>query len=46
MPEISVSENLYRQLESESEDGDVETALWEMVGSYRRQNNPEAVTDQ
>lgn len=43
MPEISVSQDLYRQLETEADD-DIETALWEMVGTYRRQNNPEAAT--
>jgi hypothetical protein len=45
MPEISVSNDLYRQIESATDD-DMEATLWEMVGSYRRQNNPEAATGQ
>ncbi|WP_170178686.1 hypothetical protein [Halapricum salinum] len=44
MPEISVSKDLYRQLETEAGDDDIEATLWEMVGSYRRKNNPEAET--
>ena len=44
MPEISISEDLYSQIESESVDGDIDKALWKMVGSYRRANNPEADT--
>gem|GEM_PF-415439 len=42
MPEITVSDDLYRQLEAESRDTDVTDTLWEMVGSYRRANNPES----
>ena len=42
MPEITVSEDLYRQLESESSDTDITDTLWKMVGSYRRSNNPES----
>jgi hypothetical protein len=43
MPEITVSEELYRQIQSEADvDGDIDTALWKMVGTYRRQNNPQA----
>jgi hypothetical protein len=41
MPEITVSEELYRQIQSEA-DGDLDRALWKMVGTYRRQNNPQA----
>ncbi|WP_436911549.1 hypothetical protein [Halosimplex marinum] len=44
MPQIEVSEDLYRQIETESADGDIDTALWKMVGAYRRANNPEADT--
>ncbi|WP_436927083.1 hypothetical protein [Halosimplex amylolyticum] len=44
MPEITVSEDLYRQIETECSDGDVDKTLWKMVGSYRRANNPEADT--
>lgn len=44
MPEITVSEELYRQIRSESGDDDVDKALWRMVGSYRRMHNPEADT--
>jgi len=42
MPEITVSQELYSQLEAESADGDVDDALWRMVGTYRRANNPES----
>ena len=42
MPELTVSEELYRQIEAEATDGNVDQALWKMVGTYRRQNNPEA----
>jgi len=41
MPEITVSEELYRQIQSEA-DEDLDRALWKMVGTYRRQNNPQA----
>jgi len=40
MPEITVSEELYRQIEAECADCDIDQALWRMVGSYRRANNP------
>jgi len=39
MPEITVSDSLYSQLE-ESADGDMETALWEMVYLHRRGDDP------
>ena len=39
MPRIEVSENLYRQLESESNGEELDDTLWKMVGSYRRRNN-------
>ncbi|MEF8827950.1 MAG: hypothetical protein V5A49_02880 [Haloarcula sp.] len=42
MPRIEVSENLYRQIESEANNEDFNDTLWKMVGSYRRTNNPEA----
>lgn len=42
MPDLTVSEELYRQIRAESADGDVDRALWRMVGAYRRANNPEA----
>jgi hypothetical protein len=42
MPEITVSEELYRQIRAESDENDIDEALWRMVGSYRRANNPEA----
>ncbi|SEO91110.1 hypothetical protein SAMN04487948_107111 [Halogranum amylolyticum] len=45
MPEITVSEELYRQLQAESDDGDIEGSLWKMVALYRRSHNPEADTD-
>ncbi|WP_169330965.1 hypothetical protein [Haloferax mediterranei] len=42
MPEITISEELYRQLQAESSGGDIETSLWRMVAVYRRLNHPEA----
>ena len=42
MPQITVSEDLYRQIMTETGEDDVDEALWKMVGSYRRTNNPEA----
>lgn len=42
MPEITVSQELYSQLEAESSDDDFDETLWKMVGTYRRANNPEA----
>lgn len=44
MPEITVSDQLYRQIQAEATDGNVDQALWKMVGTYRRANNPEADT--
>ncbi len=41
MPEITVSEELYEQLEAESTE-EIDETLWKMVGSYRRTHNPEA----
>lgn len=45
MPEITVSDDLYKQLRAESADNDLSDTLWKMVGSYRRANNPEADTN-
>lgn len=39
MPEITVSDSLYDQLEQTTED-DLEAALWEMVYLHRRGNDP------
>ena len=44
MPQITVSDDLYRQLETESTDTEISETLWKMVGSYRRANNPESDT--
>jgi len=44
MPQITVDDDLYRQLEAESTDNDISETLWKMVGSYRRANNPGADT--
>ncbi|MFB6106270.1 MAG: hypothetical protein ABEJ70_04780 [Halobacteriaceae archaeon] len=46
MPEITVSEELYRQLtaEAEADDAALDRTLWRMVGSYRRSNRPESDT--
>jgi hypothetical protein len=42
MPEITVSEDLYRQIETEAAAGDedVEHTMWRMVSNYRRESNP------
>lgn len=40
MPEISVSEPLYRQLLSASEGEDLDETMWKMVGYYSRGNTP------
>jgi hypothetical protein len=40
MPDIRVSEDLYRQIEDEADGGDIEATMWRMVGKYRRGNNP------
>ena len=46
MPEITISEELYAQIEDESSTDDLEETLWTMLGSYRRMHNPQAdVTD-
>lgn len=45
MPELNISEELYRQLEAEADEGDIEEALWQMIGMYRRAHNPEADTE-
>jgi len=44
--EITVSEELYRQLESASSSDDMEEALWKMLGEYRRANNPQSETSE
>ncbi|SFG53080.1 hypothetical protein SAMN04488063_2323 [Halopelagius inordinatus] len=40
MPEINVSEPLYRQLVAASEDEDLDETMWKMVGRYSRGNTP------
>lgn len=40
MPEITVSESLYRQLEKASEGDDLDQTMWRMVGEYKRGNVP------
>jgi hypothetical protein len=40
MPEIEVSEDLYRQLETAAGDEDIDHAMWRMVYSYQRGNSP------
>lgn len=44
MPKITISDDLYRQLKSESTETDISDTLWKMVGTYRRANNPESDT--
>lgn len=45
MPELAISEELYQQIEAETDDGDIEETLWKMIGMYRRARNPEAETE-
>ena len=40
MPEISVSDSLYRQLEEAADGGDTEEAMWQMLHLFQRGNNP------
>lgn len=46
MPEISVSEELYGQLEAASSADDIEETLWKMLGEYRRENTPQSDTSE
>lgn len=45
MEELTISDELYRQLEAETEDEEIEDTIWEMVGMYRRARNPESDTE-
>jgi len=40
MPEIQVSESLYRQLEDACDGRDFDTAMWEMLYRFQRGNDP------
>jgi ribosomal protein L19E len=40
MPEITVSEDLYRQLRTAAADEDIDRTMWRMVYSYQRGNSP------
>lgn len=40
MPEITVSDTLYRQLEDAAGSGGIDEAMWKMVAHYQRGNNP------
>lgn len=40
MPEITVSESLYRKLEDATDGRDTEDAMWEMVHKFERVRNP------
>lgn len=40
MPEITVSESLYDQLENAADEDDLESALWEMTYLFQRGNDP------
>ena len=42
MREISISDDLYRQINDETGEQEFDETLWKMVGSYRRENNPES----
>lgn len=40
MPEIQVSDSLYRQLEDACDGQEIDEAMWEMVYLHQRGNNP------
>lgn len=40
MPQIQVSDSLYRQLVSVSEEDDIDETMWKMVARYGRGNSP------
>lgn len=40
MPEITVSDTLYRQLEAASLGDDLDQTMWKMVAHYQRGNMP------
>jgi hypothetical protein len=40
MPQITVSDDLYRQLKAESPDKDIDDTLWTLVWSSRSENDP------
>jgi hypothetical protein len=40
MPEITVSEDLYRQIQSAADGDDIDRTMWRMVYSYQRGNHP------
>jgi hypothetical protein len=40
MPEVSIPERLYRQLEAAAEGDDVQDAMWQMVHAYQQTNDP------
>ncbi|MFB6307941.1 MAG: phosphohydrolase [Haloarculaceae archaeon] len=40
MPEISVSDRLYSQIEQAADGRETEDAMWEMLYLFQRGNNP------
>lgn len=40
MPEITVSDTLYRQLVDASGEDNLDHTMWKMVAQYQRGNNP------
>lgn len=40
MPEISVSDSLYRQIEDAADGEEMEDAMWEMVYLFQRGEDP------
>lgn len=40
MPEIEVSESLYRQLEDAAAGQPIDETMWKMVAHYQRGNSP------
>lgn len=40
MPQISVSDSLYRQLQEATEGEDTEEAMWRMLHLFQRGHNP------
>jgi hypothetical protein len=40
MPELNVSEDLYRQIEDAAGGDDIDRTMWRMVYNYQRGNSP------
>lgn len=40
MQKVNIPDALYRQIESAAGDGELDDAMWEMVHTYQRKNDP------